>query len=241
MNKIPNIELSEKQVYELLGKNKVFSGGEAVICESNSPFSLYKIFYDHERILPIGVNKLEKINELYRKQLDYSVKPLATISLNDVIIGYEMSSDFQLESYKLYQLSEDELLYFLKQTKYILEYFSNQGIIYGDIDPRNILFNRKTGEIQFCDMDNIQIGDYPMDKIPCGLTHYNLVRGIDAGVHSFMHNIMTLRAFDLDIHYSDSRKIRKLFNPPVKKIILSMREPEKFNNEYIVSRLRKYK
>ena len=147
MNGIPNIELTEKQVYELLSKNKIFSGGEAIICENDSPFSLYKIFYDHERILPIGINKVKKINELYKMQLDYSVKPLATISLNDVIIGYEMTSDFDLESYKLYQLTGDELLYFLKQTKHILEYFLNHGIIYGDIDPRNILFNRKTTHI----------------------------------------------------------------------------------------------
>ena len=33
--------------------------------------------------------------------------------------------------------------------KEILEYYSSIGIIYGDVEPRNILFDRNTGDIKF--------------------------------------------------------------------------------------------
>lgn len=241
MNRIPNIVLNEKQAHELLTRNKIITGGEATVCESDNPHTLYKLFAEHGKPKPMGNNKEKKISLLYQMQPDYSIRPISTISLNDMIIGYEMSSDYYLRSYKLYQLSNDELLYFLKETKKILEYFSSKGIIYGDIEPRNILFNRNTGEIKFCDMDNIQIGNYKMDILPGDLIEYDMMRDIDDGVHPFMHNIMTLKAHNLDLYCSSDREMRKIFKHPAKKILSSMKEPQKFNDEYLVKYLKKYK
>lgn len=235
MTIIPNLELTEEQVHGILTRNRLFSGGEATICETDNPYSLYKIFTERGKAIPMGFNKEKKIELIYEMQPENSVKPLRTISLNDVIIGYEVSSDYDLEAYKLYQLSDEELLYFLKETKRILEYFSSKGIIYGDIEPRNILFNRNTGEIQFCDIDNIQIGNYPIDKMPYNLMDYDIIRGIDNGVHPYMHNHMTLRAFDLDLYYSTNYSIRQIFKRPAKKIITSMKDVQSFNNEYLIS------
>lgn len=241
MSIIPNLELTEEQVHGILTRNRLFSGGEATICESDNPYSLYKIFTKLGKAIPMGLNKEKKIELIYDMQPENSVKPLRTISLNEVIIGYEVSSDYELEAYKLYQLSDEERLYFLKETKRILEYFSSKGIIYGDIEPRNILFNRNTGEIQFCDIDNVQIGNYPIDKMPYNLMEYDMVRGLDSGVHPFMHNHMTLRAFDLDIYCSTNYSIRQIFKRPSKKIVSSMKDVKNFNDEYLISYIKRRK
>ena len=99
------------------------------------------------------------------------LKPISTITISDVIIEYEMSDE-----YKLYEFSNEELIYFFKGKK--LEFFTSQEIIYGDINTRNILFNRSTGDIKFCDVDNIEINNCRIDKLPFSLIEYNKMRGI---------------------------------------------------------------
>lgn len=241
MKRIPNIKLNEKQVQELLTRHKLVTGGEATICDGNNPYTLYKLFSEYGIPKPMGDNKEKKIISLYQEDLDYSVRPVSTISLNDMIIGYEMINEYDFDSFKLYQLSKEELLHFLKESKRILEYFSSKEIIYGDVEPRNILFNRYTGEIKFCDMDNTQIGIYPMDKLPYSLIEYDKMRGIDNGVHPYMHNIMTLRAFELDLYCSSKSDVKKVFERYANSIIKSMRDPREFNDEYIVTYMKKYK
>lgn len=241
MNRIPNIKLNKNQVHELLTRHKLVTGGEATICEADNPYTLYKLFSNLGVPKAMGENKEKKIIELYQEDIDYSVRPVSTISLNDIIIGYEMTNEYDLECYKLYQLSNEELLYLLKESKRILEYFSSKGIIYGDIEPRNILFNRYTGEIKFCDMDNTQIGEYKMDKLPYSLIEYDKIRGIDDGVHPYMHNRMTLRAFELDLYCSSKSDVKKVFKRHANDIIKSMRDPREFNDEYIVTYIKKYK
>ena len=241
MKNMPNIKLTEKEVQHFMTYRKLFMGGEAIICESDQPYTLYKIFTNYSKILHMGENKEKKIIELYNRQLDHSVKPVSTISLNDVIIGYEMVNEYDLSSYKLFQLSKDELLYFLNKTKEILEYFENEGIIYGDMEPRNILFNKETGEIKFCDMDNIQIDDYKMDLIPSGLLEYKTMRGIDKGVHPYMHNKMTLSALGLDIFCSNKWELRKFLKKDGCNIVGSMKDINMFNSEYLLPHIKKYK
>lgn len=239
MKRIPNIKLNEKQVQELLTKHKLAVGGEATICEAETPYTLYKIFSEYGMPKPMGDNKEKKITNLYQKDINYSIRPVSTISLNDMIIGYEMINEYDLDSFKLYQLNRDELLYFLKESKRILEYFSSKEIIYGDVESRNILFNRYTGEIKFCDMDNTQIDIYPMDKLPYSLTEYVKMRGIDNGVHPYMHNRMTLKAFEIYLYYSSKSDIKKVFERHTNSIIKSMIDPRKFNDEYIVTYIKK--
>lgn len=241
MKIIPNIKLTEKQVQELLTRHKLVTGGEATICDGDNPYTLYKLFSEYGIPKPMGDNKEKKIISLYQEDIDYSVRPVSTISLNDMIIGYEMINEYDFDSFKLYQLSREELLHFLRESKRILEYFSSKGIIYGDVEPRNILFNRYTGEIKFCDMDNTQIGIYPMDKLPYSLIEYDKMRGIDNGVHPYMHNIMTLRAFELDLYCSSKSDVKKVFERYANSIIKSMRDPREFDDEYIVTYMKKYK
>lgn len=234
---IPNIELSKKQIYNLLNEQKIFTGGEAIVCESDTSYSLYKIFSKNGIIYPMGENKEAKIKLLFDMQLDYMVKPIKTLSFQDIIIGYEMTSNYIFDTYKAHQLSNKELIDFLYKTKMILKYFQKYNIIYGDIDFRNILLNRDTMEIIFCDIDNIKINNYPMDTIPSELVNFNF----DSKIHSYMHNIMTLKAFNLDYYCSSSFAIKKHFKNGAKKIIFSMQNDENFEDKYLIDYIKKHK
>ena len=240
MKMIPNINLTKNELRELLC-HKVMAGNEASIYESNNPQTLYKIFWDYNKKIPMNENKIKKINLLYQRQLEYSIIPVSTISYKNMIIGYEMTTDPGLQSYQLYQLKKKELLYFLNRTKEILEYFTSQDIIYGDVASRNILFNKDTGEIKFCDMDNIMIDKYDMDIIPNQLLEYTTVRGMDNGVHPYMHNIMTMEAYQSYLRYYTSTNINKNFHYHARKIIHSMEEPQKFKGEYLIKYKKKNK
>lgn len=241
MKTIPNIKINNDELRRLLCLNKVNYGSEASICEGSNPHTLYKIFWNYNRKIPMNDNKIEKIKLLYQMQLEHSIIPVSTISYDDMIIGYEMTTDLGLQSYNLCQLKRDELLYFLNTTRDILEYFTNQGIIYGDVVPRNILFNKETGEIKFCDMDNIQIGNYGMDIIPHKLLEYEAIRGIDYGVHPYMHNIMTMEAYQLYLYYCTNTNINNIFEHPARKIIHSMKNPKKFDDKYLIKYKKKNK
>ena len=236
---IPNKNLCESEFNKIVNYQKINFGGEAIICESDNPYSLYKIFNYKDMPKYIGENKEKKINLLYDLKPKYSIEPIQTISLNDVIIGYEMSTDFGLETYKTYELSPEELKYFLTKTKEILEYYSSIGIIYGDVNPRNILFDRDTGDIKFCDMDNISINGLPFDVMPFSLETYRAEREIDFSAHPYMHNIMTLRAVGLDSYWATRFDIRKHFKRPAVKIVSSMAKPNNFKGGYVVDHIKK--
>ena len=236
---LPNKAITIEEFKKIINYNRFNFGGEAVICETDNAYSLYKIFTHIQDPIPMSENKIRKLEILHELKPDHTITPISTISLNDIIIGYEMTTDYELETYKLYQLSNEELRYFLTKTKEILEYFSSLGIIYGDIEPRNILFNRNTGEIKFCDMDNISINGIPMDTIPFQLQTYNAERELDYSVHPYMHNIMTLRSLDLDSYWTTKYELKKYFKRPAIKTVSSMIKPKKFNNEYIIQHMKK--
>jgi len=239
MKNIPNKEIDRKTFKHLITYGKITTGGEGVICKWNDPKTIYKIFVDNGNPKPMGDNKEYKINKLYEKQINYSVKPLSTISFNDIVIGYEMIDEYNLKNYKNYELKKDEIIYFLKETRKILEYFTNNEIIYGDLEFRNILFNKNTGEIKFCDMDNIQINNYYFDKLPNALIEYNTIRGIDYGVNPYMHNLLTLKSFDLDLYFNIKSTFRKLFDKKSRKVINSMIDPLNFKDAYIIDYVKK--
>ena len=241
MKRIPNIILNEKQVREIMTRGKLFSGTEAVICRGNNPYTLYKIFNKLGNPIPMGDNKEKKIIRIYDREIDYSVKPVSTISLDNILIGYEMVDEYDFDTYKLYELMPEEVMQLLKETKKGLEYFTSKGIIYGDMEARNILFNRGTGEVKFCDIDGSQVDELEMDIYPFSLLKYLETRGIDNGVHPYMHNRLVLGAFDLDMYCSSKYALKKVFKRDGRKIIESMKVPKEFKDEYVLTYMKKYK
>ena len=103
------------------------------------------------------------------------------------------------------------------------------------------MFNRGTGEVKFCDIDGSQVDELEMDIYPFRLLEYLETRRIDKGVHPYMHNIMTLRAFELDLYCSSKSDVKKVFERHANSIIKSMRDPREFNDEHIVTYMKKYK
>ena len=237
---MPNLKLTEREYRNIVNYQRVNFGGEAIICESDNPYTVYKIFNHYGEPKKMSKNKMKKLEILHELKPEYSIQPIRTISLNDMIIGYEMTTDFGLETYKLYELSPEEIKYYLTKTKEILEYYSSLGIIYGDIDPRNILFDRDTGEIKFCDMDNIAYKDLPMDTTPFHLQFYETERKIDDSVHPYMHNLMTMRAIDLNVYGTTRFALRKSLKRPGVKTVISMAKPKDFNGEYILPYVKKF-
>lgn len=236
---IPNKQITRSEFYRLIDYQKLYSGGEATICESDTPFSVYKLFYQSSTPVAMPQNKIKKIQLLYDMQPLHSVTPLCTISLEDVIVGYEMTSDIDLNKAQITFLPFEEKKYFLEKTKEILEYFSSIGVIYGDVEPRNILFDRNTGRIEFCDMDNIAIDNLPMDLLPNNVLDYNSTRPIDQNLHPYMHNLMTLKSFGIDTYWATKKELKSHFKKTAIKTIKSMKDPANFNNEYIIQYLKK--
>ncbi len=236
---IPNKPITRDEFYRLVDYQKLSFGGEATICEADTPYSVYKFFYHCSTPVAMPENKVKKISRLYDMKVDHSVQPLCTISLDDIIVGYEMTSDIDLSKADIYFLPPEEKLYFLNKTKEILEYFSSLGIIYGDVAARNILFDRNTGRIEFCDMDNIALDELPMDLLPSYVIDYNTSRPIDRNLHPYMHNLMTMKEYGIDTYWTSRRELRQHFKRPALKTIKSMKDPKDFNNEYIVQYLKK--
>ena len=67
------------------------------------------------------------------------------------------------------------------------------------------------------------------------------MKKIADGAHSYMHNRMTLRSFNLDMLCSSNYELRKIFKRPGRKIVESMRDPIDFKKEYIIDHIKKYK
>lgn len=240
MKLIPNIELTDEQIKELTTLYRITKGSEAAICEGITNGTIAKIFTKHNEIIPCSDNKEKKIVELYNMQLDYSTIPVRTISYKGNIVGYEMTTNPYYDTYKDYSLTLQEERQLLLKTRQVLEYFKSKGIIYGDIELRNILFNRETGDVIFCDMDNVHLDKYPMDLRPSTLEHYYLSRDMDEGVHPYMHNLLTLRLHDLG-PYSNYFELRRTFTKSAIPIIHSMKEPSDFINQYVIDHIKKLK
>ena len=85
---IPNKEISRSDFLYAITYQSLTSGGEATICQSSNPYSLYKFFTLSDRAKPMSQNKLEKISRLYELKPQQAINPISTISVNDIIIGY---------------------------------------------------------------------------------------------------------------------------------------------------------
>ena len=262
MEKLSNIDLTRDELNSLL-KDKVFDfGGEGIILNPGDN-KLYKIFNDCLTDNPTEMpqNKYEKLKLLYKLNLNYMVKILSTITLNGSLIGYSTSynpNDVPLCSNKL---STKEVIAALKQAKSILTYFHRNNIIYGDVHSANILVNKKTGFVKFCDIDNIMIEDYFFDLIGDSLKKYiNKRRIIDSTVDAYAHNITTIisllftnkkqinRNTIISMLYDESEAdcIAFLLNQksrdhyrygPIRKITKDMLKPAKYDGKYIISEL----
>lgn len=243
MRIMPNIKLTSEEYDQITKCNRIAYGGEGIICTGPNPNSLYKIFVEYETTNPTGMsdNKHEKVKELYQRQLDHSVQPLSTISLNGELIGYEMTYDQDDISLERIFLFRHQLIRCLKETSEILKYYASQDITYGDVKANNILINRRTKKSKFCDMDNIRLGAYPIDLLNDYVDSIYVGDGsIDSSVDAYMHNLMTLQklnspgiTYDEIMYRLADKKYHKKYKKEAHDSLETMASPKPFIGEYI--------
>lgn len=244
MKSMPNVKISRQDFERLITQNRYGSGGEGVICTTPSPHTLYKIFVEYETSIPVIMsdNKRKKIQELYHRHIEHSTQPLSTISLDGELIGYEMTGDQDDISLLSIHLPRRKKIEVLKRSSEILQYFASQGITYGDVKANNILVNRKTNQVKFCDMDNIKLDDYPIDL----LNDYvdSIIESesdINPSVDAYMHNLMTLQllnspgiTYDEIIYKLIDGKYHKKYKQEAHRALSTMVSSEQpFTGEYI--------
>lgn len=263
MQRLSNIDLNKEELDILLKENTFDFGGEGIILNPGDN-KLYKIFNDclgENEINEMSQNKFNKLKLLYKLDLDYMVKILSTITLNGILIGYALSYDLDDMPLCSSELSSKEIISVLKKAKSILTYFHGNSIVYGDIHSANILVNKKTGLVKFCDIDNIMIEDYFFDLLGDSLKKYiNKRRIIDSTVDAYTHNITTIKTLlftnkkrinrntiismlydecEADcIAYLLNQKSRDHYRyGPIRKITKDMLKPAKYDGKYIINEL----
>ena len=248
MRLMPNISLTEKEV-EILTTRKVFNyGGEAIICQTDNPSTLYKIFTSpsSREVIPMTENKEVKITMLHLLKLRNSTYPLSTISMNGTLIGYEMTKAIDFLPIFLPDLSREEIIHMLKQAKSTLEYFASEDITYGDVKNDNLLVNPKTGEIIFCDMDNIRLGTREIDIASYELEWFLQCYGkTDEKADAYMHNLLTLEMLNYPniARYQFIIELMRCGEKPTGYNLLahdtlkSMLYPQNFDGKYIIQNL----
>lgn len=248
MQKMPNIDLTYEDYDILVYSGKLKHGGEAIICHGTRPDTLYKMFTYQGTTLPcfMSDNKYKKVLHQYEEPLDNSTNPISTISLNGNLIGYELTYDKKDIALESLSLSRQDLIYYLKQIKKVLEYYESKDITYGDIKSDNILINPTTRSIKFCDMDNIRMGELPIDLLGYDLSCFRLEHGsLDETTHAYMHNLLTLQQLNYqnasyqDIIYRLSNGyIPKGFKKSAKRVLPTIARAEHFQGEYLIDHIK---
>ena len=243
---MPNIKLTIDEYIRITDEERFSKGGESIICKTEKNNTLYKFFKNPEtgNLIDMPENKEKKITRLYELNPNFAVKPLSTISVGGYLVGYEMTYNPQNRLFKGAPLTRLEKIEILRKSKEALEYFKELNIIYGDVKSNNILINRKTGEIEFCDMDNIQLEDYPIDLITIYVQQFTSKYGkIDNVVDAYIHNILTLQQLGfpnpnptyIDIIRTIEQGIYPTgFSNQAREIFESMSAPEKFTGDYVI-------
>lgn len=251
MKRLPNIKLTDQELDLLIEDNRFDFGSEAIICKNNNPHSLYKIFVFPGSDQPeqMSYNKFKKINYYYHNDIKGTVKPLSTLENNGILIGYELDFDEEETSLLDCCIEEDEKLFYLQQSKELLEYYATKDITYGDVTPDNLLINHRTKKVRFCDIDNTRVGAYPIDIMGNVLTEYCCERGtFDAKADAYMHNLMTLErlyfhnlAYRQITHQLRDSNVASNLNEEAKRIVESMCYPKNFQGEYLISHIKQKK
>lgn len=239
-----NIELPE-QLIRIAKRDWFRYGTESYIYKVDSN-SIYKIFKtDKQEILE---NKLMKLIKLNKLKIEFLTNPIVTLSYKGQFIGYEMNyneDDIQWFNTVLTLEEKKEYLKSLKEKLLVLEEY---GILYPDIKDDNLLINRKTGKLNFCDIDNVQIDGLRVDVVQYISNYLRKENSLfDSGIHAFMHNLYTLEQLE-EIHINDFIDFIELertepfksFNENQKKILKNMvlLNEKRIRNGYLIDNLR---
>ena len=176
---------------------KVAAGSEGIIYEYND--EIYKRFYDVEpRIIANKTKKIEKIDNL---NIDFLVKA------NNIVLDKRMNP----KGYTMEKINYDHTMYwclkddrmslntkisYLKQLQEKVKTLHKQGITVGDFNMANFLFENRTDNLKFIDIDNYGIDGLKSDIKPDVLQPYydnKINDGNDENFDKFSFAIMAIR------------------------------------------------
>lgn len=249
MKRMPNIKLTRKE-YEQIAKNKRFDKGcEGIICQGFRDDTLYKMFVKYDTIEPIQLpdNKHKKILSLYERNIDHTVHPVSTLSLDGQLIGYEITHDKDDINLDVISLRRKLLIQILRESRDILRYFDSQDITFADVKGSNILVNRKNYQVTFCDIDNMRVGQYPIDLLNDYVDSFiEADCDINGNVDAYMHNLLTiqkLKKTKLDyngiICNIEAGKYKKSYPKDIAAILDTMNSSSDFTGEYIIEYIKR--
>ena len=258
MEVLPNIDLTEEAVKYYI-KNKYISMGSEGIVFKYDKKSVIKIFgfWDQDIMIEgMTSEKLEKIQLLYNKNIEQMVKILGTVSINNHIVGYRMSYSKNDISYydTSYQIGVN--ISILKNIKETLLSFHKNGIIYGDVFSGNILVDKNSNRIKFCDIDNVMIDNIPFDFLGKVLSIYLGDYGfVDETIDAYSFNILAMLKtlfpndkkanrmtilkllhdnFEIVMDEYCKRQFLQDDSKNIKRIVKSMLNPREYQGEYIL-------
>ena len=220
---LPDITLSKEELmYIKENLNQYHSGCEGIIIKGEDPRIVRKIFlYDidetytkpRKQVEKMRQNKLKKIQILgTMHQLKNDLRVTRTISHEGIFMGYEMISSYPQYPLDTNPLYVENIIPYLKRLRDILEDYHKHGIVFGDVKANNILQNQEFDIISFCDVDNIQIGNLPIDLPNFSIQRFQDENGIvNEAVDHYMFNLLTLSElfYGSTFYKNVEEKIRK--------------------------------
>ncbi|MCI8347087.1 MAG: hypothetical protein HFJ12_03965 [Bacilli bacterium] len=239
-----NLELSEKKLENIRLELK-FQGSEAHLYRATD-HSLYKIF--GEVVKTRLKNKKKKIELLHEMQIPFFKNPIRTLTLDGEFIGYEIEWDPQDRAWCKYSLSNKDKMELLRELREKLKILSNKKIVYGDLKDDNILINKITGKLSFCDIDNTQIGDLRMDLVQRSLKPFCDKNSLyDENAQIYMHNLYTInelyKKFDtyqnLLLYLQETSLKDSPFNENGNKIVKQLCQRKSIRSDYLIDNLKK--
>ncbi len=255
MKNLPNIEIPKRDLSLMLEHPKS-AGGEAVICRGYDDKTLYKLFldpvaaeeaytFDISDLIHMSDNKLKKLLALRKKNPNNCVMPLSTISMNKEVIGYEMTydpNDVVFTSPNSFETWAD-VVHILENSSIALREFQSKDIIFGDVARRNILVNKKTGKITFCDVDNVCVAGHTFDVLNEDMEFYVNHCGINDKMDAYMHNILTFETVGLTTEECvyEPTVIEEFFDTRALPIAKTLDCPERFSGEYAIQYIKRRK
>lgn len=176
-----NIIKVSDSIYKTYPKHR---GHESKIYEQDG--ILLKIFNTSN--IEILKNKREKLEIISSLDID-DAKPIDLIEINNVIKGYTMLDDGYkvLDIYKQRNRKKIETLKIIKNKLNILH---QNNIIFGDLNPGNILTNGI--KIHFCDLDNVKIGNLNFDALNVCQKRYLFNLDPDEYLDNYIFNLLAI-------------------------------------------------
>lgn len=194
MTTLSNIEISKEKLAWYYETTVNLAGAEGKIFEVNTNGVVRKIFHppiseekeDQEKYYQEMENKHQKLILLHQKQIENDIVPIATISYQDSIVGYDMTSP------NLQKIGKCNM-FELTKLKEKLKKFHSEGIVHGDIKLSNILRNQQ-GELALCDLDNMQVEDYPIDYVNYMISYFpKETKLVDENSDIYLYNLFLLQ------------------------------------------------